>query len=361
MIKVVMIVRSTIYSVPGGDTVQVTETARHLSTFGVDVTIKKTNEAINYDQYELLHFFNITRPADMLCHIKKSRLPFVVSTILVEYHEYDRLYRRGIAGFLFRFFSADGCEYIKTISRWLLGRDRLMSKSYLWKGQRNSIKEILGNAAMVLPNSQLEYKRLVEKYDCEAACSVVPNGIDTSLFAQDKSVTKDPLLVLCVARIEGIKNQLNLVKALSVANCRLLLIGSPAPNQLSYYQSCREVAGDNVVFLGQLTQTDLLKYYQQASVHVLPSWFETTGLSSLEAAAMGCKVVISERGDAREYFDKDAFYCNPASIDSIRRSVEEALSAPFSNALQQKIVNNYTWQHAAKVTVGAYQIVKGIS
>ncbi|MBK7308934.1 MAG: glycosyltransferase [Chitinophagaceae bacterium] len=57
----------------------------------------------------------------------------------------------------------------------------------------------------------------------------------------------------------------------------------------------KEAAG-NIVFAGRLTQTALANYYARARVHVLPSWFETCGLSSLEAAAMGCNIVITARG-----------------------------------------------------------------
>jgi glycosyltransferase involved in cell wall biosynthesis len=39
---------------------------------------------------------------------------------------------------------------------------------------------------------------------------VVPNGIDPGLFRYNENHEKDARLVLCVARIEGIKNQLNL-------------------------------------------------------------------------------------------------------------------------------------------------------
>jgi glycosyltransferase involved in cell wall biosynthesis len=355
MIRVAMITRSTLYSIRGGDTVQVTETARNLVELGVQVDIRLTDEAIDYQQYDLLHFFNIIRPADILYHIKRSGKPFVMSTILIDYSCFDKFHRRGIAGLLFRLLSADSIEYMKTVARWILGRDRLMSIPYLWKGQQSSIKEILGKAAMLLPNSHLEYERLVKQYGCTTDHVVVPNGIDETLFRFDPSIQKDPLLVICAARIEGIKNQLNLVKALKGTKYRLLLIGAPAPNQLSYYMACREQAGKNIQFISQLTQQELLKYYREAKIHILPSWFETTGLSSLEAAAMGCNIVISEQGDAKEYFGAAAFYCDPASPASILAAVEKASAAAYNDSLRQKILANYTWQHAASSTLAAYK------
>src|SRR5579863_4849414 len=120
--KVALITRSTLYTVPGGDTVQIMETARHLGDIGVSAEIKLADDDIDYRHYDLLHFFNLTRPADILFHSKRAQKPFVVSTILCNYSEYDQYHRKGI-GSLFSFLSADRIEYLKTIGRWLKGSD----------------------------------------------------------------------------------------------------------------------------------------------------------------------------------------------------------------------------------------------
>ena len=355
--KVALIARSTLYDAPGGDTVQVKETARHLQRLGVDASICLTDQPVDYPAYQLFHFFNITRPADMLYHIGRIKVPFVVSPILVDYSEYDKQHRTGVAGFLFRLFSADGNEYLKTISRWLKGNDSLKSKSYLLKGQRRSIKEVLSKASFLLPNSESEYHTLQNKYGVSKNYLAVTNGVDTSLFYECKTQERDKDLVICAARIEGIKNQLNLIKAVSNTSFRLMIIGSASPNQKRYYNRCRQIAGDNIVFTGPLTQTELASYYSKAKVHVLPSWFETCGLSSLEAAAMGCAVVITDKGYTRDYFTDDAYYCDPASPESIRSAIERAAGADNNNLLQQKVVNNYTWEKAAALTLEAYKKV----
>ncbi len=355
MIRIAMITRSTLYSIRGGDTVQVMETAKHFSKLGVKVDIRLTDEQINYADYTLLHFFNIIRPADILYHIKKSRKPYVVSTILIDYSEYDKYERKGISGKVLRLLSADRIEYTKTIARWLLGKDRLMSMDYVWKGQYKSIRYILKHACMILPNSTLEYQRVVNQYKYTGEAVIVPNGIDEQVFIDDVKINKDPLMVVCAARIEGIKNQLNLIKALNDTQYQLFIIGSPTPNQLSYYDHCKQIAATNIHFIGHISQQELLGYYAKAKVHILPSWFETTGLSSLEAAAMGCNVVISNRGDAKEYFGEDAFYCRPDDVNSILRAVQNASAASVNESLQKRILNRYTWQRAAIVTFSAYQ------
>lgn len=357
--KVAFIVRSTLFTIKGGDTCQVVQTAGNLQRQGIPVDIKLTRETIDYRQYSLLHFFNITRPADILRHSSRTQVPYVLSPVLIDYSGFDRTNRKGLSGFLFRFLSAGKAEYLKAVARWINGTDPAMVLAYLWQGQQRSIEQILQKCALLLPNSSLEQQQLASQYKDSPGHAIVPNGVDDQLFAYNSQLAKDPDLVLCVARIEGIKNQLTLIKALNNTRYKLLLIGSPAPNQLAYYRTCRAIAASNITFIDHLPQEKLVPYYQQAAVHVLPSWFETCGLSSLEAGVMGCNIVVTEKGYTREYFENHAFYCDPASPGSIRQAIEQAARAPFPAALRNKIHTQYTWHKAAEKTLAAYQQVLG--
>jgi glycosyltransferase involved in cell wall biosynthesis len=142
---------------------------------------------------------------------------------------------------------------------------------------------------------------------------------------------------------------------LNFTDYTLLIIGDAAPNQKKYYQKCQDIAAPNIVFTGRLSQQEIAEIYKKAKVHVLPSWFETCGLSTLEAAAMGCNVVITDRGYTREYFGDDAFYCEPSDPASILKAVQEASQQETKKNLQKKIFNSYTWQRAAEITAEAYK------
>ena len=353
--KIAFITRSTLNKVPGGDTEQVLQTARSLQAMGIEVDLYLTTEKIHYANYDLLHVFNLTRPADILYHVSRSNRPVVVSTILVDYTEYDMKYRKGFEGMLLRMFPAGANEYIKTIARWLLQKDSLQSKSYLWKGHGKSIREILHKSSWLLPNSEAEYKQVEATFGIRKNYSVVPNGIDDRLYIPSNPQIKDTNLVISAARIEGRKNQLNLIKALNNTRFTLLLTGLPAPNQRKYYEECKSIASGNIIFCGRVPIETLLEYYQKAKVHVLPSWHETCGLSSLEAAAMGCNIVITDKGFTREYFGDDGFYCDPESPASIYTAVETAATTDTRSTLQQKIFQQYTWKQAALHTLQAYQ------
>jgi glycosyltransferase involved in cell wall biosynthesis len=350
--KVAFITRSTLYKVPGGDTIQITETAKHLRELNIEVKISLSHEKINYKEFDLLHFFNLIRPADILYHVKRSKIPYVISPILVDYSEYDQYHRKGLSGWILKTFSSP--EYIKTISRWILLKDNLQSKEYLWKGQRRTIVDILEKAKMVLPNSASEYNRLESSYFTSKPYAIIPNGINENIFRQDYT-EKDEKLVVCAARIEGIKNQMNLIKALNNTSFTLVLIGESSANQKQYYEECKRIAGRNIVFTGRLRQEELVDYFKKAKVHVLPSWFETCGLSSLEAAATGCNIVVTDKGFSRDYFSNHAFYCNPNDVESIYNAVFLAATSNVSNKLQEKIATNFTWSQAARKTLEAYK------
>jgi glycosyltransferase involved in cell wall biosynthesis len=354
-VKILFISRASLYKDRGGDTIQIVNTASHLRKLGVEVDIKLSDEKMDYSEYNLIHFFNIIRPADILYHIRVSEKPYVVSTIYVDYTEFDRKVRQGLAGFFLKLFPSGFTEYLKTIAKAIIGSEKIVSSEYIWTGHRQSIKKVIRNACFLLPNSHNEYKRLATAYNIQHSYTAIPNAIDTTLFRNAELVEKDNNLVLCVGRIEGRKNQLNLIKALNNTKYQLLIIGAVALNQPDYYKTCRKKAGKNVQFIESLPQKELLQYYAKAKVHVLPSWFETTGLSSLEAAAMGCNIVITDKGDTREYFEEMAFYCDPASPDSIKKAIEKAATAPPCLSLQEKINTQYTWPLAAAKTFEVYQ------
>ncbi|MFI5153338.1 MAG: glycosyltransferase family 4 protein [Chitinophagales bacterium] len=358
--KVLFISRATFFKDPGGDTIQAVETAKELGKLGVQADLKLCNEEIMYEEYDLIHFFNIIRPADILIHIEKSRKAFVISTIYVDYAEQEKQLRKGFAGLIFRTLSSNTIEYIKVVARWLVNGEKIISPSYLLLGQKKSIRRIVRQASMLLPNSRSEYERLKKDYRVENDYTIIPNGINPSIFIhQTEEQPRDPHLVICVGRIESRKNQINLIRALNNTKYQLILIGSPSANQAQYDEECRRLAAGNISFIHKLPQEELIAFYCKAKVHALPSWFETTGLSSLEAAAMGCNIVITEKGDTREYFGNYGFYCDPNSPASIFAAVENASSSLFNEQLRETIYSKNTWTRAAELTREVYHSVLG--
>lgn len=357
-LNILYILRASSPAVKGGDTIQAHKTAEALRLIDVNIDIKLCNEKnIDYSAYHLIHFFNIIRPADILPHIKKSKLPYVVSTIFVDYSAYEQQ-DKSLKGRILNWFGRDTKEYLKSIARMLVNGERIQSFQYILWGQKKAIQYILNKAQILLPNSETEYERLVKAYGIEKTYQVVCNSADTHLFhCNEASIAKkDSKMVLCVARIEGRKNQLNLIKALNNTLYQLYLIGNPAPNHMAYYNACKAEAGNNIYFISEITQEELVSYYQQAKIHILPSWFETTGLSSLEALFSGCNIVATKYGDTESYFKtEETFYCEPSSTTSILNAIENAAVHSPSIAYIEAARAKYNWQNTATQTLEAYK------
>lgn len=338
---------------------QIHMTAKHLRKLGVDVDILTSENHVAYEKYDLIHFFNIIRPDDIIHHMKKNRR-FVISTIFVDYSEFDKLVRPGVSGLIFKILNSYQIEFVKCIARYIIGRDTLKSFYFLAHGQYRSIIHIARNAKLLLPNSHSEYRRFQKAFGNFPYRKVI-NAVDPDTF--NDSVIPDEAYrdhVLVVGRIEGIKNQLNVIKALRDTEYQVTIIGKSSLNQRRYYHECRKLAEGyaNIHFVEeQISHEKLASIYKAAKVHVLASWFETTGLVSLEAGLMGCNLVITRKGDTEEYFEDKVFYCEPDDVDSIRHAVDKAYNTPANDQLKSFIKHNYTWVQSARQTLEAYQEV----
>ncbi len=351
MINVLFLSRSTLFSQPGGDTVQIEQTAKFLKAIGCHVEIGLSGSFINFGQFDLIHFFNLIRPADASAALQ-SGVPIVISSIYHDYSEYDGKHRGGMAKFLYSIFGKFGLEYLKTIGRWLNGSDRFPGLPYLWLGQRKSMKILLKRAHYLIATSNQEIELI------ETDLGKLPPSKKISLGSEHMPETTpnaERKGVLCAARIEGPKNQLKLIRALQNTGIELNLTGNTATNQSEYFRQCKLEAGKNVHFHGRVSSDKLTKLYQKSKVHALISYYETTGLSTLEALKMGCQVVITDRGAQKEIFADHAFYCDPDNIESIKLAIDKALLNDAEHT--EWVKDNFSWAKAAHEILDIYQTI----
>jgi len=350
--NVLFIARSTLYESPGGDTIQVLKTAEGLRKLDVTVTIGLTTDSFDYHQYDIVHFFNIIRPADILYHFEQSKKT-VISTIFVDYTEPEIEAGSFLRSTATQVLGGDFIEYLKTVAKAILGKEKIRSKSYIYKGHYNAVKYLYKNAGALLPNSNSEKIRLQKKYGhTDALVSKVVNAIEP--LESVVSNSKYSGAIICVGRVERLKNQLHFIKAVKGLDVPCYIIGKPAINDYAYYELCKKEAGNNVFFIDALPQLEIFSIMKAARVHVLASWFETTGLVSLEAAYYGCNLVITNKGDQEEYFGKNAFYCDPENVDSIRDAILRAYKTPFNEDFKKHIATFYNWEQTAQQTKQCY-------
>ena len=364
-LKILFQSRSTLFSVPGGDTTQILKTKEHLEGLGLTVDISLDLRP-NLDKYDIVHVFNLMRPQDLFLQVKNAKSQgkiIALSTIYGPYTEFEKKARAGVLKVLNQKLTITQIEYLKVLARSILNREFSMGTLiYLLRGHRNLQHRILKMTDIFLPNSESEMRRIEKDFSTEDLNYVtVPNAVDIARFNLEE-VSVEPGLkqfencVLCVSRIEGRKNQLNIVRALKDLECKVLFIGQPSANFKNYYDLCLYEANERMVFTGSIKHEDLPKYYRVAKVHILASWMETPGLSSIEAGVMGCNIVVTRKGDAEDYFKDLAYYCEPDDLVSIRYAVTKALEDEVNHDLRRLILKKYNWQEAAEATLRGYNM-----
>lgn len=340
--------------IPGGHRVQMQRTAAALRELGVDVDEHLGPEHPE-GTWDVVHGFQLG-PREVAA-MRSRGVPVVMSTIYwgLTYTAGNRTDHFDLRDQLGR--GRRGLRYLRASVR---GRDHLTRLALDEAHEEFDRVRAWSMADLLLPNAEGEARHVRDDLGVLTECLVVPNAIDVDLFSPGAGRARPAGSVLCVGRIEPHKNQLGTIRALGDApGMTLTVVGPPHPHHPRYHEECRSAAAatSNVTLLPGVDHADLPDLYARHHTHVLASWYETTGLVSLEAAASGCTVVTTDRGHAREYFGDDAGYCDPADPTSIRTAVDRALASGPSTDLRERIAQRYTWSQTARQTLVGYEVV----
>jgi glycosyltransferase involved in cell wall biosynthesis len=333
---------------PGGHRIQIEQTTSHLRAMGLDCEMAVDGIA-DVASYDLVHGFGLSPESIRKCRL--AGVPVVLSTIY-----WSRAYTTGThahRGALASLQNRARMGFVLLRSA-MLGLHIEKCEAMVERLQRTRVAFEM--ADLLLPNSKAEASQIDFDLGVTTPMEVVPNAVDDKSFTLPDS-SHERSGVLYVGRFEPHKNQLGLLRALRGSDIPLTLAGPPHPDHPEYHAQCLREGGANVQIIPAVPHDQLPALYQKFKVHVLPSWFESTGLVSLEAALCGCNVVTTSRGYAGEYFGNFAWYCDPANDASIRKAVGQAYAAPFKQVLRERILANYTWKHTARATAAAYDHV----
>ncbi len=148
---------------------------------------------------------------------------------------------------------------------------------------------------------------------------VVPNGIE-EVFARSQPVARGPWLI-CTATITERKRVLELARAAVQAQTPVWIVGKPYSERDPYALEFIALARKHpelIRYEGPIQDREkLAQAYRQARGFVLISTRETLSLSSFEAAACQCPMLLSDLPWARTTFKDTVHYC---PIDSVTRT-----------------------------------------
>ena len=107
----------------------------------------------------------------------------------------------------------------------------------------------------------------------------------------------------------------------------------------------------DTIFHGWLKQDQIIKIFNNSSIFVLPSNYETLPVSLIEAMACGTPVITSNAGALPEVTGEAAVQIDPRAVNQLSEAMQILLSdARLRNKLREKgleRVNQFSWEESA--------------
>ena len=336
--KIIFCLRRDYQKIPAGDIVQMEQWKRVLSQLNCDVTIFsgdiREEDMLDADivfiwhlerLHESLPFWKIAKKLDKeiwlvpTCWQNNSNLSPLKNII-----EETKLFLRRI---LFpRSFSCG-----EKFSGWAERRKRLLHES-----------------SLLLVNSAAEKQFLLAQGADETKVIVIPNTINAVELEKIPQLPPEKRSgIIHVGHFCPRKNQLKLIKQLKNSGIAVTFIGTARPMHKLYYALCRKLARNQHNFAGTLPHSEVLKLMGKSRLCISSSTSETPGLSNLEAAVLGCDLLLPDIAPVKEYFGPQVTYAPVCDITA--EMLQKIFDTPSSDTIRARILANYTEKQTAEL------------
>lgn len=258
--------------------------------------------------------------------------------------------------------------WTRTLGRRARFIDRVMGRVTRWEvsTEYRDVHSALTKADRLVALGPQEKASIVDAFDIDPQrVTVIPNGIPPRFFGASpepfvRRFGLEPGFALCVASIDGHKNQLGLARALASIRCPLVLVGQCNGPNRAYLEEVLKIPG--TLHVGSLRYDDplLASAYAAAGVFVLASRSEVMPLVTLEALAAGTPVVMTRHhGMDTSSLRHVLTEVDPSSAQEIAAAVATRLRTPPGAGQCAAAVSHLTWDAVARSLLGVYEDVLG--
>lgn len=240
------------------------------------------------------------------------------------------------------------------------------------KRTRSMMKQRLSEARRIFANSDYTKEVFLQRYpSCRELVVKAGVGVASRLFDRPIAPTKrsGPIKFLTVCRLaEPRKNVDTVLRALAALKPEFSFTytvvgdGHLRP-QLQELASQLGVA-DIVNFVGKVSESELISYYHESDLFVLPSRvlkasFEGFGIVYLEANACGVPTLAARAGGAAEAVDEGAsgFFVEEANVEDVRLGLQAFLQGDrtFSSERCRQFAAQFNWTQVVDMFERAYE------
>lgn len=302
-----------------------------LELLGHQVTLVDMWNIKEWGEFDIIHFFTLTSDThEFIGSLSKINPNIVISPIL------DPDY---------------GISRLKIYARWGCPRLRFNNRF-------NSVYQAKRWIKLFFVRSNFEKDYIVKGYGiAPELCKVVRLSYDDAFIA--KYCDKEMFVLHVSLLTDKRKNVARLIDASKKYKFPLTLAGRVRnKKELTMLNSW---IGDVpwIKYVGMLSNNDLVDMYSRARVFALPSTNEGVGIVAIEAAAMGCDIVITSIGGPKEYYENMAKAVNPYNIDDIGMAIMSFIEKgeTFQPKLSEYVKSNYSLLAIAKQIEEAYNSI----
>ncbi len=221
----------------------------------------------------------------------------------------------------------------------------------------------------VITVSERSREDIAEDFGREVSrTDLIYNGIDTAVFRPHEDVPRLPRRLMATASadapLKGLRYLLKAYAALleSYPDLELLVVGRPQPGGKTEQLLRRLRIDDRVQFVSGISTGEMVRYYAQATVAVVPSIYEGFGLPAGEAMACGVPVVSTDGGALAEIVGDAGRIVPTANAEALASAIADLLDDParreaLGAAGRQRILENFSWEVCAEQMVAYYRQV----
>ncbi len=201
-----------------------------------------------------------------------------------------------------------------------------------------------------------------------AGIALVHNGIDTEEFRPLPEVSRKPLRIMATASADApLKGLRYLLQAFARLLPRhpgleLLLVSKPEPGGRTERLVERLGIAGNIRFVSGISTAEMVRYYAEACMAVVPSIYEGFGLPAGEAMACGVPVISTDGGALPEVVGDAGIIVPVRDASALEQAIESLLQNPqrreqLAVAGRQRILERFSWQVCAAAMDDYYRKV----
>ena len=248
-------------------------------------------------------------------------------------------------------------------------RERVMIKR--WHSFLSMQKKVIKQLRNIVTVSDCSRQDIARDFGLQpVGISLVHNGICIEDFRPMPQVQRNPLRLMATCSadqpLKGLRYLLHAYARLlkKYPDLELLLVSRPNPGGKTENLVKRLGIADKVKFVSGISTEQMVRYYAEAAIAVVPSVYEGFGLPAGEAMACGVPVVSTDGGALPEVVGGAGVIVPAKNVDALTEAIDSLLQdeprrADLGLLARKRIEENFCWQVCARQMTAYYWEVLG--